>query len=183
MTLCPRTSSPLAFPLSQPSFPSTRQVGPPISVITGPRGGQRTPPCGRGTFLQDLLPPGSAQPGIHPSEGATKAWGPWDVPPSLSSRETEGLEECSESEHALLRRLLCAGAAFSGSQAQQHWGLRVYPLSCLTPPPPPPLRAGGRATRLPFRQLSFSPMSVPLQPEERRSLLVSATRGQAPPSA
>lgn len=31
--------------------------------------GSLTPPCGRGTFLQDLLPPDSAQPGIHPSLG------------------------------------------------------------------------------------------------------------------
>ena len=85
-----------------------------------------------------------------PLRGATEVWGALQRPPITQLQGKAGLEEHSESEHTLTRRLLCTGAAFSGGVPSQS---RAAPpgsqgLPCLGPhstsPRAPPLRAGGR---------------------------------------
>ena len=105
-------------------------------VVTGPQGGQQPPPPPHpSTFLQGPLPLTLHSLECVPLRGATEAWGALQRPPITQLQGKKGLQEHSESQRTLTRRLLCTGAAFSGGAPLQS---RAAPpgsqgLPCLGP--------------------------------------------------
>lgn len=123
-----------------------------------------------------------------PLRGATESWGALQRPPITQLQGKAGLEEHSESEHTLTRRLLCTGAAFTGGAPLPVQGSTAgvsgsaLSQGSLHLPWGTPLKSWREtAARLPFRQVSFSPMSAPLQPGERGEACLYRPRVARPP--
>lgn len=148
-------------------------------------------PCMPGTVLQGPLPLTLHGLECIPLIGATEAWqgALQRLPPTLSSRGRKAWRSTqSQSTHlhgaccVLVLPLVECPLPVQGSTAGVSGSALSWASLHLPPGAPPPLKSWReRATRLPFRQVSFSPISAPLQPGERGEACLYRPRVARPP--
>lgn len=155
-------------------------------MVTGPQGGQQTPPAPQ-HLPAGPLTPDPAQPGVRPSEGGNRGVGGALQRPPITQLQGKAWSS-TQSHSAHLHGACCVPVlplveAPPSSLGQHRRGLRVYPVSGLTSPPPgrPHEELEGESCPLTFQTGQLQPhVGTSAAWGERRGLFVSATRGQVP---